>query len=595
MITYLVRRRVWRLLPLWAIATALNTSVLLGAVAWHASTRHTTIPTLTVMLVTWVGVATYLAFADVRTRCTPFEMSLPVAPREIWLQSLVAVVGGGLVIVGLAAGVIAIHRALLTHIEFEPVGWLPPLTLCGGLILASLLLQAPKPSLARVPLTARNLLWTVLVLAGTPLLLALAVIAGRPGFAALALVVVAIAVGLYRSVPPAYALAPFEPGAAPRDDRGGSAGAISDTRTPLLLPLTIARSVSCGAKELLGAPLVVAFGMSLGGALLALGGTGLNELRFLYIPMTTYMLFSLVGPRLASLHHLDALPLSRRPLVAALLLPHLLLLCAGYGLGVAVASGARSRLEYVNFEKRESGFEVTVPLRVYRFARGGEVPLADSPWGETHAPEPLALFGGSGAVVYSPYSAPPGSSLRFVALQISRAVEAVYGASIPAETIEERYLGGLADGSVVPKRDGLTLRDDYPTLKARSGPVFPVLLMLTAVPWLLLTALLLRAYRAGAREWMRQAVMWGSLALMLFLFVGVSLLATVDLIRPWAVRALVEIPVMRLGQTAGGTLLVWLTAVLSLSAAYLLAGSQFRRMEIPSRPSRFTLLRVGPD
>lgn len=201
----------------------------------------------------------------------------------------------------------------------------------------------------------------------------------------------------------------------------------------------------------------------------------------------------------------------------------------------------------------------------------------------------------SRAAAYSPYSAPPGSSARFVALQISRAVETVYGVSIGPETIEERYLIRRKDGSVVPRGEGLTLRKDYSILTPKSGPMFPALVALTAVPWLLLIALLLRAYRAGIREWVRQTIVWGSLAVLLGFVFATSIADIFEVMQQWAIRALVEVPVMRLGQTAAGTLAVWIVAGLLLAAAYRIVQRQFVHMEIPTKPSRYTLIRIGQD
>ena len=86
--------------------------------------------------------------------------------------------------------------------------------------------------------------WTVVVLAGTPVLLAVAADAGWPGLILLLFLTSVVAFWSYRSVPPAYSLAPFEPRSA---DRAESRPVVSDEPpSRWLLPLTIARSVSAG-------------------------------------------------------------------------------------------------------------------------------------------------------------------------------------------------------------------------------------------------------------------------------------------------------------------------------------------------------------
>jgi hypothetical protein len=302
------------------------------------------------------------------------------------------------------------------------------------------------------------------------------------------------------------------------------------------------------------------------------------------------MLFAFVGPRLASLRFLDPLPIARGKMATALLLPNLLALVVGYGAGFAVASLGTSRVEYVNFQEGDAGFEVTVPLRVYSVAGGEDPPPVTSPWGETHQPKPLRPCRAIPVFVHAPFSAPPGSSSRFAALQISRAVEAVYGASIPPDEIEARYLSTREDGTVAPNGEGLTLRVDYPELRARSGPLSPVLLTLAAVPWLLLTAALLRAYRACVGNWVRHTIHWGFLGILLVFWIGLSVSTVTRFMMPWAIRGLVEIPVMRLGDSGGGIAAVWVGCGVAVGAAYWVAQSQFRRMEIPAKPCKYTLV-----
>ena len=140
------RHRIWRMLPWLALATGVNTSVLLGVIVWRAAKQDMSISALTLTLLGWVGVATYLAFTDVRTRCTHFEMSLPAASRSLWLNNLTATLAGGLIIVGLTLGVIALYSGLSTRTAVDPNRWVLAGVLCTGLVLATLLLQAPLPS-----------------------------------------------------------------------------------------------------------------------------------------------------------------------------------------------------------------------------------------------------------------------------------------------------------------------------------------------------------------------------------------------------------------------------------------------------------------
>lgn len=149
------------------------------------------------------------------------------------------------------------------------------------------------------------------------------------------------------------------------------------------------------------------------------------------------------------------------------------------------------------------------------------------------------------------------------------------------------------DGQVAPRGGNLPLRQDYPRLHPKSGPKLPALLALTVVPWLLVTAALLRAYRAGVGEWVRQTIVWGSLAFLIIFSVGSLFANVLGISEPWLFRALVEISVMRLGATTLGTVSVWIVAGLLMAGAYRVAEIQFLRMEIPAHPSRYTLIGMG--
>ncbi len=579
----IVRDGALRSLPIWALAALVNTSVLMGLLLWTQRAAGS-VPNLILILVGWSGIAVYLAFGQVRTRSNGFDLSLPIPTRELWLAHVMAIIIGAAVVGTLSLLALAAHRLTLgAQIVMGPS--IPALAflLGAGVVLGTLLLQAPSPSLVRIPVTRGYVLWTLIVLVGIPMLLTAASLAGPAGTAALLVLVAAVGLGVYRFVPPAFVVAPLEPAPAGRASRTDPA------RAPrgFALPLAVLGSVSCGAKEIAAYVFVLLFAIVLGGGLLL---ESEPDLRFLYIPMAIYMLFAMIGPRLGRLHYLDPLPIRRRTLLAVLLVPYAAITCLGYGLGVLASSEARSRIEYVNYQKSDDGFYVTAPLRVYRVAWGGNPPPVSAPWGESQAPLVQHPWSSSRLAFYSPFAAPPGSSARFVSLQISRAVEASYGVSIPVEEIRERYFAPTEDGSAVPVGEQLTLRADYPELRVRSGPMFPVLLTLTGVPWLLLVAGLLRAYRAGIKEWMRQTVVWGGLALLLGLFLVFFVSNITGFTESWAVRALVQIPTLGLGASTAGTLAVWVAAVLSLSAAYGIAWSQFRRMEIPAKPSKYTLI-----
>jgi len=589
--------RALRSVSLWIVAASVNTSVMAGLILWRSVRHGGAIPISWMVGAAWLGVAVYLAFGQVRTRCSGLDLSLPIPTRTIWTAHLVAVLIAGGVIIAVSFAALMLNWILLAGLDsVEPGPWLFGALLVAGFVLATLLTQLPRRSLAKIPITPGYTAWLAGVLIGVPILIVLASSAGLFGLLALTLLAAAVGVWMYRTVPPAFTIVPLQPGRA--DPAIESDEALPAARRGwLTYARTLAGSVSSGSQEFMVVPLLVIFGMVLGGGLNAVSLDSLREMQFLYLPMIVYMLFVVIAPRLGRLHHIDALPVPRRTLCLTLLVPYFFLLCAGYGLGTIASAGVTAQIEFVDFQQTDPRCEtppdcdygVAVPLRVYSVALDGKPQATQTSWGESHLPEPLEPLGWGRTTIYSSFETPPGSSREFIAEQLHRAVKEVYGVAIPAEELAERYLVERR-GRIVGKAEKLTLRADYPQLQPRRGPLFPAMIGLSVVPWLLMVAVLLRAYRAGVGEWVRQTIFWGSIPSLLVFWIGLSVASMLDYVASWAVRGVVEIPVFLLGNSFLGTVSVWLVSALAIVAAYGVAQWQFGRMEIPTVPSKYTLL-----
>jgi hypothetical protein len=617
------RDQAWRVFPSWGVALIANMLLCMGLVAGVAARHREPLSAWALLAITWGTVGLYLALGRPGRRGDLFDLALPVSARRIWLAHLAATALGGTILV--AAGVAGI--AFATSRAVAP--WAAAAATAGsagpglltfavlleaGTLLAAVLIQVPKPSLARVPASVVHAAWIGFVLVGElALLLALH---GSGLLAAAVLLLLAVGVGAwaYRTVPEAFVVTPREPlkgpAGAPRageeeEEEADRVSRMSASPARGTILLSVLRCLSAGAKEMAIYPFVILFGLFLGGGLRwVFDGSSLNDLRYLYLPMATYLLASFLGPRLISLHRLDPLPVSRRLLFAGLILPSALVFAASYGVGRLVASHGDSRIEYVDFQlvgpektegssgKDQKAWRVTVPLRVYRLAREGKVPVLTSPWGESHPPEATPLLTGTAMDLYSPYDTPPGSSAKFVALQISRAARAVYGVTISPEEVERRWLTEGPDGKVAGKLDSLPIHAERPGLRAATGPLFPLVMALACVPWMLLAAALFRTYRSGVVPWARQAVYWGGLGILLAAFIALSLAAVSGWVPFFFARALVEIPAWRFGASLSGTAAAWLAGSLLLLGSYFLAEREFRLMEVPARPTRYTLMKV---
>ena len=595
MLTRILRDPALRLLPVWVAMVATTVSVVMGVLVLNATKNEQPLPAVPLVVVGWLGVALFLLFGKVRVRASAFDLTLPLTARRLWLGHVLGVLLAGTVIALTILAVVMAHRLLPGTLGTTLGPWALLASLLSGLCLAVALMESQQPSLAEVSRSRGYFLRTGAILAGV-LALLLLISAGHVAWTVVpALVAIAIGMRTYGALPEAFTVVPSEAQLA-----AAGAGTLAGTGLPVeagppsrwIVWQSALRISSCGAKDLLGYPLLAVIGLMLGGALEVVApDEDLKMLRYLYVPLATYMMFTLVPLRLGRLHNVDFLPLSRRLLFFVVIVPQFAMMWLGYGAGVATAELFDRREELVSFEETRAGYRVGVPLRYTEVAWDGEAPAYASPWGEAHAPTPWSPFMGSRAALYSPFGTTEDSSKEFVALQISRAAEAVYGASISPAEIEARYLATAEDGSVVPIGAGLTLRQDFPRLVPRpAGPMFPVMLTVVCVPWLLLVALLLRTYRAGASNATRLWIYWGFLGLLLFVLIGESAAMLTRLTAPWFVSAVFELPVQRLGESVAATSAAWVLGMLLVIAGYLVAERQFLRMEIPTRPTKYSLI-----
>lgn len=590
------RDPVLRSFPPWGILAFLSTSLLFGLLLTISAARHAAPPAWSFVAVGWISIAIYLGLVASTPRCATLDLALPISARQLWLVHVGTLI---LCATALAAGFVVLVGTSALPRQGPPPAFRDlaglALALESGLVLATVLLESPRLPLARIAISARRVAEIAAVLLGVLVLLVAITPAGPAGALVPAVPAAILGVLAWRRVPGAFAIAPREPGAAvaagapfARED----APARGTLRAGTAVWFQVFRSLTAGPKEMFVYPFIVFLGFFLGDVFeVSKIGAETRDLRFVYIPLATYMLFSFVPPRLARLHGLDPLPVSRRLIFAGLVLPSALVFAASYAAGAFLASTYGEPVEYVDFSKNEGDetWSVSIPLRAWEISWDGSVPDVRAPWGESHPAERIPLSRGGRAVAWNPYGTPAGSSSRFVALQISRGAAAVYGAAIPPGEIEPA-LETRSDGAVVGRGPTLGLRTRNPDLSPRTDPLFPVMMALVGVPWLLLMAGLHRTYRPGVTERVRVGVFWAVVAaFVLTMLIEAAGLVT-GLARPWVVRAFVEIPTWKLGGSALGSFAVWLAAALLSYGAYRTAEAQFLRSEIPVKPSAFSLL-----
>jgi hypothetical protein len=606
-------------LPKWLLLVPLAASVLEGvrtmAFGWRVfrSGPMETMPPgdqLFLIFILWLPVSLFLLFGRTGQRCTTFDLGMPLSARKLWNVHLLAVTLASLAVLASAVLIVRARDGLIAALfEGAPV---PPsdlpalaLPLVASLVLGIVLLQGRDRSLQTTSARRGNARFAVATVVALYVLVV--VLDSLPPLAAMVPLAAAIALGLQfrRTLPEAFTVAPREAqdGAAVDAD-----GAAAETWAPsrargsfgerLGRNLTIFHVLSRGIApgQLIAIPALLAFGYPfiLFWGVLVSGAAFSESFRNWMLVLTAYLLFAFLPAPMAQLYVFDPLPVSRRRLFALIVLPVVGLLSLGYAAGWATGRLFDARQERVAFQEAVSESlvppyplktpAVRVPVEHCLIAWNGRPPAVGSPWGESHPPWSMPLRKGGTAVLYSPFSAPEGSSIGFVALQISRAVEAVYGASVPPSEIESRYLEVDERGIVVPvKAGGLPLLHDYPDLvEPRRVTSFPIFMLFTAALYLLTSCIYLRLYRATVTNRRRLVIFFVLSGALFALHLALMALFVMRVVRELIFSGLMTIFSRWLTDLLpGGAIAVWVLCALLFWGIYRVAESEFERVEVP--------------
>jgi hypothetical protein len=636
--------RIWhddafRWMPLWLTITMLNTSVLLGAVLFRAArpAGDGKLPSASTLLaILWLAIAFFIVFGHVRTRCQQLELTLPIATRALWRRHLAAVFVAGSVVLAGSVGVLAVHATLLSRVGRQetfavPYGALVP-PLLGGLLLATSLISNVEPGLWKLTGRRNYWLWVLACLLAIPLLLL--ALSRWPWISTAICVGLALAIGLRTELhlPKAFRIAPMDAAiTAPRDlstarlDR--PVGRLQILRTLFNLLHT-----SPPWKQF--TPWMVYSFVALMGFVLA-GGLDrwrdVSDLRFLYLPFGSYMLFAGIGVITYNLYRIDSIPVSRRTILAVLTLPGLFFYCVGYAAGWRARTAVLDSQPLVTYNVEQARVEIDLHAGSDAQAReishmvwvdvdqsflgvslSGEVPTLRTAAGESHTAWSEPLLRGLAPVVYNPYNTSEETTADFEASMLSRAIEDVYGQVIPPDELRRRYFV-VEDGRVVGLQqlrmiDGeprhprsridtdevFALLDDYPHLvRPALGPETPIYMVLVLVPWLVLTALFFRSLKATHSLKYVRRVYWIGLAIPMVAMLTLVLLSVFGILSPDAARAYLAAAIRSLGATPWLWLATWTSSLLIIGLSYWLALRQFERAEIPVSPINCSMVDWG--
>ena len=633
--------RIWhdeamRWMVFWSTITMLNTSVLLGIAFFKRAARHRDlqISTASLLAILWLAIAIYILFGQVRTRCHRIEMTLPISPTVLWRRHLAAVFLAGTIVLAGSLGVLSVHALMTSMVGGQRSFDLPYLSLTlpllAGLLLVAAIVGSIEPSLQK--LRCSGVQWAMILCSLVAIFLLLLLLIDWP----LASTGICLAAALIlssraeRSLPTTFQLVPTAPTAAGTGTEVAASTNRPVSRWQIYRILFNVLHTAPPWKQL--TPwMVYGFGALMGFVLA--GGierwAAIPYLRFLYIPFGSYMLFAGIGVLAYNLYRLDSLPLSRRTVLMVLTVPGLFFYCTGYAIGWWARTTSPNASPLVNFNVRQTRVELDLQegvearpreLRTMTWVEvdpsfmgatlSGDVPTLTSPWGESHLAWSEELFRGSKARLFNPYNTAEETSADFEALMLSRAIEDVYGSSISPAELRDRYFvvennqvvgiqgsqESTADLGVIEPggRSSSRPHEDYPQLEAPPpGPETPVYMLLVLAPWLLLTALFMRSFKANHSSKYIRGIYWAGLAIPMLGLLSQVFLEIFGLYSHAAGQGFLAIFIRSLGTSPGSWLLTWMVAVATILACYWLALSRFQGAEIPTTPINCSLVDWG--
>ncbi len=527
-----------------------------------------------------------LVMGRVGRRARPSDLALPVPAQVFWQAHMYALLLATGVLVGANALAYWGLESLLLRVSDRPQPGLVAglqLVLRPGAV--SLLLVAVvvswRPGLAN-PSEAGG--WSTLrLVVGIAALVATGLLIWLPAWVCL-LPVVAAPILVRRSqrlIGPSFTMASNGRAAGAKTDGvelGGDWNPV--VSSPWQMHGFVLRSLFKGPGSMLVmVAIVLAVGLALSGVFTP--RSGIDAVRVSNFFLIVYVLFTPAGTFIARMGRVDHLPIARRSLLAWLVLPPMVCLCVGYGVGMIGQRGAEPADELMLFNNDSENYGLKLPPRYFDTVWSPNELVTDAAWGESQKQESWQVMVGLPLYLVKSFSTPEGSTLDFVAWQISRAVTAVYGQEISPDEIATRYLETDQNGRVAMNEGGLTLQQDYPDLRpVGNGPVFVTLIGSLFLVWGVVLWVFLRLHRISILFQRTKDIFIGVMSTLMVLHVATS----VGMIIGWYDGDIIYGLIMAnvRGLATGGTagvLIVWVVVGLLLLAVARVVDGAFAKLE----------------
>ena len=529
-------------------------------------------------------VATFVLGANAWTRSSRLALGLPLSTRRVWAVRIGSLAAVALLSIGALAAVTGLSFDLETRrLEMNAVVFLAAARAAATSLLLICLYQLPQSERDRIPI---DLPYVVYIIGATllTLLFSAAQITSMAGTLILLAIVVALGLYLWRRVPSTFSAGPTVEEsetplwsmpderdfviAEPLDDK---TLAIDQKRPSLKLHGVLFRGLKA---NLLAWIFLIVVGVSAAVVTAEfLGGTNA------FLPLFFLVVYSLPVLQTAvdGMAPFDPLPIPRRLLWAHSVGPMIVSIALGAGVSMIVFLLNPQPFTQVNYE----GCCVRVPWDYLEITRSGHAPTITAAWGESSTPRAHPLWRGRSIALYDPFEVGPESSPRFAELQLRRAVEKVYGISIPTErrSVSYKIPAGL-DDSV--ERGTATLdeiRGRMSSDRNRSAAV--ALLLLTVFGTTVLLTFLLQFGSSVHHKVFKRASI-GFFIILGVIAVAVSAARLLGFTEIWYVGALMSIGVRSLAHSIPlPTPILWFLCVTFWVGAYLILERIFSTIEFP--------------
>jgi hypothetical protein len=410
----------------WSLPIALFIGLVLRAVAgtdlydWDrlpVYKHHNDLVYLLIQL--WLALVFAIIIAHFNSRCSSLSLGLPIRPRRLWLARIVALTGAGV----LPVAVVVLSISLFSGgALFDPALGRIGARVAAGIVLSVVLFQVPDRGIYRIQGTPAYRWYVAAVTVAL-----LAYVIATPGhwlYTLLPLAAAAvIAAVICNEMPPGFQTSILE-ARKPQEAYGARVGrdahwsVSSPAARRLRIVLLVLRET---VNSWSGWLMVLLITVSVWG-LLAQYYAAYHSLHdFLILMLWIWIMMDRTTKRLT---RFDSLPVSRRLVFWVMIAVVAVSMGVGLTIGYTLHHVSDSPVSQVRTVKGQ----VRVPFDAWEFTRNGTVPEVVSPWGESHRPGGMCLFGkGSAICVYNPYEIGGNSSSEFIAWQIDRAVDRVHG------------------------------------------------------------------------------------------------------------------------------------------------------------------------